>query len=526
MRGMTPVLSRGQMRAFDAHAIEACRVPSLLLMENAGRGAADVAVSELLGGDASGARAVVVCGTGNNGGDGMVIARRLAVHGAKPVVFLAGIAAKLTPDARANCDAWRGIGGDVVEIPEGPTADLAGALSSADLVVDALFGTGLTRAIDGHLADVVRAMGGGAAPVLAVDLPSGLDADTGVVLGVTVRADVTATFAHRKLGLLTPSGARWAGRVVVVDIGVPASLAAQLGPLRHLVGMIEPRDLGAWTSARAPGVHKNAAGHVLVVGGSEGRVGAPQLAARGAMRAGAGLATIATWPAAAASIDGQILEAMTLRIEPGKIGDAIDGAVAGKQAVVVGPGLGVGDDGRAVVERLLAAWHGPLVIDADALTILASRPRVPDRAVWPILTPHPGEAARLAKTTAQAIEADRFDSARGLASSTGAVVVLKGAHTVIAAPDGAMAVSPVACPALATAGSGDVLGGVIAALACSLAPFEAACAGVLLHGLAGEAWARAHGGADRGLLASEIADAIPTMDLRASAAREVPRARR
>jgi NAD(P)H-hydrate epimerase len=505
---MTPVLSRAQSQAFDAYAIETCKVPSLVLMENAGRGATDVLVTELLGGDATGARVAVVCGTGNNGGDGFVIARRLAVMGARPVVLLAGPADSLSHDARANCEAWRGIGGDVRDVSQAPLTPLGEAVATADVIVDALFGTGLSRPIEGHAAEVIGALGAARAPVLAVDLPSGLDADTGAVLGVAVRARVTATFAHRKLGLLTPTGACWAGKVVLVDIGVPGALAAPLGPT---VTMIEPADVVAWRTPRVPGAYKTAVGHVLIVGGSPGRVGAPQLTMRGALRAGAGLATILTWPSVASAIEGQILEAMTARIEPSRADELLKDALSGKHAVVAGPGLGVGPEERHVVERLLAAWRGPLVIDADALTMFAGDIRPLTGLAAAILTPHPGELARLSGSSITHIEGDRFKAAASAASSLGAVVVLKGAHTVVAAPDGRIAVSPVACPALATAGAGDVLSGVIAALACSLPPFEAACAGVMIHAMAGEAWSRAHGGADRGLLASEIADAIPTL---------------
>jgi NAD(P)H-hydrate epimerase len=291
-----------------------------------------------------------------------------------------------------------------------------------------------------------------------------------------------------------------------------------------VVAMIEPADVVAWRSPRAPGAYKTAVGHVLIVGGSPGRVGAPQLTMRGALRAGAGLATILTWPSVAAVIEGQILEAMTARIEPSRADELLKDALAGKHVVVAGPGLGVGPEERHVVERLLAAWRGPLVLDADALSMFAGDLRPLTGLTAAILTPHPGELARLSGASVTQIEGDRFKAAANAASSLRAVVVLKGAHTVIAAPDGRIAVSPVACPALATAGAGDVLSGVIAALACSLPPFEAACAGVMIHGLAGDAWSEAHGGSDRGLLASEIADAIPSLtSVSASAA---PTARR
>jgi hydroxyethylthiazole kinase-like uncharacterized protein yjeF len=492
------------MRAFDAQAIDHCRVPSLVLMENAGRGSTEVLVRELLPGKTAGARVVIVCGTGNNGGDGLVIARQLRVRGAEPVVLLAGDAQRVSRDAGANLDAWRGLGGELQTLaPEGGAAALSEAMAPADVVVDALFGTGLDRAIDGWLADLVRTMNASAAPRLAVDLPSGLDADTGVALGVAVQAQVTVTFAHYKLGLLTPNGARLAGRVRVVDIGVPGSLVGETAQ------MLEPADVARWISARPPGAYKTSAGHVVVIAGSAGKIGAPQLVARGAMRAGAGLATIVTWPDAATTIESHVLEVMTARIDPSRPCESVDAVVSGKQAMVIGPGFGLGDEARNVVEHVVGSWRGPIVVDADALTILASRPDALRVAKKAILTPHPGELARLLGKATAEVEADRFRAARDAVAVTQAVVVLKGAHTIIASPDGRLAVNPIACPALATAGSGDVLGGVVAAMSCSLPPFEAACAGVLTHALAGQEWSREHGEADRGMLASEIADRLP-----------------
>ncbi len=494
------------MRAFDAHAITQCSVPGVVLMENAGRGAADIVVRELYDGDVRGARPVIVCGAGNNGGDGLVIARHLFVRGASPVVFFAGNADRVTGDVKINFDAWRGIGGEVQWLPTGaPLSSLREALARGEVVVDALFGTGLDRPIEGWLVDVVLAMNAAPGRRFAVDLPSGLDADTGAALGVAVEAKMTATFGHYKLGLLTPSGASLAGRVHVVDIGVPASLAAHVGSAPQ---RLESADLDALLVARPPGAHKTSAGHVAVVAGSAGKIGAPQLVAHGALRAGAGVATIVTWPDAATAIETHVLEAMTARIDPAAIGESLDGILRGKHAVVIGPGLGLGDDARVAVEYVLATWQGPMVVDADALTMFAGRPSVLLAAKSAILTPHPGELARLLGKTVAQVEGDRFRAARELVAATGAVVVLKGAHSIIASPDSRLAVSPLACPVLATAGSGDVLGGIIGAMACSLSGYEAACAGVMLHALAGEAWSRAHANADRGMLASEIADSL------------------
>jgi hydroxyethylthiazole kinase-like uncharacterized protein yjeF len=503
---MTPALSKAQMRAFDAHAKTQCGIPSLLLMENAGRGATDVLVRELYSDDPRGARTVIVCGPGDNGGDGLVIARHLLVRGARPVVFFAGDPQKVSTDARANLEAYRGIGGEVQWLPpDEPLSPLTQVAARGEVVVDALFGTGLNRPLEGWRADVVQAMNAAAGPRFAVDLPSGLDADTGATLGVAVEAKVTATFAHYKLGLLTPTGASLAGRVRVVDIGVPPTIVAPGGFAQRL----EPSDLASFLLPRSLAAHKTSAGHVLVVAGSIGKVGAPQLVARGALRAGAGVATIATWPDAASAIESNVLEAMTARIDKSAIAESLDPILRGKHAVVVGPGLGMTDEARIAVEYVLAAWQGPIVVDADALTMFAGRPSVLLAAKNAILTPHPGELARLLGKTAAQVESDRFRSARELVAATGAVVVLKGAHTIVASPDSRMAVSPIACPALATAGSGDVLSGIVAAMACALPGFEAACAGVLLHALAGEAWSHAHANADRGMLASEIAEALP-----------------
>jgi NAD(P)H-hydrate epimerase len=508
---MKPVLSRAQMRAFDAHAIEQCGVPSLVLMENAGRGAADVLVRELCTGDATGTTVTIVCGIGNNGGDGLVAARRLAVCGAKATVVVVGDPERASPDARTNLEAFRRIGGEVFELARAPFSVLTNALDMADVVVDALFGTGLDRAIEGELGTVVAAINASRAKRFALDVPSGLDSDTGASLGVAVNAMCTATFGFPKLGLMTPSGALRAGRVHVVDIGVPASLASHVG---NSVQAMETGDVARWMTARSPGAYKGSAGHVLVLGGSPGKLGAPQLVARGALRAGAGLVTIAAGPVAAASIEARVLEVMTARIDPASVVESLDEVLKQKQVVVVGPGLGLDDDARAVVAHVLSVWSGPMVVDADALTLNAGKPSAFRQVTKAILTPHPGEAGRLLGRTTAEVEADRYRAARDLVGATGAVVVLKGAHTIVASPDSRVVVSPVSCPALATAGSGDVLSGIVAAMACSLSPFEAACAGVMLHALAGEAWSNAHGSADRGMLASEIAETLSALRFR------------
>jgi ADP-dependent NAD(P)H-hydrate dehydratase / NAD(P)H-hydrate epimerase len=502
---MIPVLSREQIRGFDKEAIERRSVPSLVLMENAGRNATDVLEREMLGGSARGKRVVVLCGTGNNGGDGFVIARHLLVRGARVSVEVAGSRDKLSRDAKANADAWMALGNLAESITDAKA--LASTLEGADVIVDALFGTGLDRPIEGLVRDVIEATHAASDRVFAVDIPSGLDAQTGAVLGVAIHAAHTATFAHHKLGLLTPSGAAHCGRVHVVDIGVPASLATA-----HAAELLEPSDISRLISPRAPDAHKYRAGHVGVLAGSSGKTGAALLVGRGALRAGAGAVTVATWHDALPSLQARVLEVMTTSLDALEkpLIEVAASFAAAKRAVVAGPGFGTDERAATAIRALLVGYDGNVVLDADALTLYSSRPgELASSRAKLILTPHAGEAARLLGTTSEAIESDRFTAATTLAKKSRAVVVLKGAHTLIVSPEGRIAISPIANPALATAGSGDVLAGIIGANACNMQPFDAACAGVYLHAAAANVWTA--GGRHRGLLASEIADQVPTV---------------
>ncbi|WP_394821887.1 NAD(P)H-hydrate dehydratase [Pendulispora albinea] len=544
---MIPVLSRAQMRAFDAHAIEVAKVPSIVLMENAGRGAAE-RILELLGeaprrepagaAGAAGAnarrapgaggaplaapddrrRVVIVCGAGNNGGDGFVVARHLWARGHRPSVFFCGKPDKLSQDARVQRDAWVGLGGAVKVLAQSSDLEVLKAeLGHAALVVDALFGTGLDRPIVGTSAEVIALLNAASAPRVALDIPSGLDSDTGVPLGPTFLADWTLTFAHPKLGLLTPSGLRHAGHVEVVGLGIPSDVPDQVG---YAAELIEQRDVAQWLSPRAADAHKYSAGHVAVLAGSAGKIGASLLVAHGALRAGAGAATIVTWPDAVDALQARVLEIMTAAIRPESIAASLDAALRSKRAVVLGPGFGFDEAAGSALGHVLATWRGPLVLDADAMTLLSSSrdgsgdpsrggsrefAKLLDSPSSRILTPHAGELGRLLGTSSDAIEADRFHAATEAARRTGSVVLLKGAHSVIASPTGRMVLNVRGTPALGTAGSGDVLAGIIGALASHLEPLEAACAGAYLHAEAGRV---AADGSDRGIVASEIADGV------------------
>jgi hydroxyethylthiazole kinase-like uncharacterized protein yjeF len=524
---MIPVLSRAQMRAYDRYAIETCHVPGVVLMENAGRGAADV-ISAMIdprweraktpGNRPThplSARVVVVCGAGNNGGDGYVVARHLYARGADVEVFLVGTSEKVTGESRINHDAYIDLGGKFTELPAGVTLEpLRIALDSADFAVDAIFGTGLDRPVREHVADAIALLNeakigrpGGKPKIIALDVPSGLDADSGAPLGTAVQADDTITFGHLKVGLLTPAGARLSGRIHVVDLGVPDRLIVPM--VGHIAEVLEEETIGSYFTAREASVHKHQAGNVLVVAGSPGKLGAAFLAGNAAMRAGAGLVTLCTWPESKAALEARVVELMTARLDPDRIAGSLDEALAGKRAVAVGPGLGLDERAKIAVDHVVLGWDGVKIVDADALTLFVGRAEALAKARGHlILTPHPGELGRLLGRDGRAIEQDRFGAVREAVQLTRATVVLKGARTIIATPDKRMFICMAGNPVLATAGSGDVLTGIVTAFACHLSPEQAASAGVLVHALAGDLW-RSRTGSDRGMLASEIAALVP-----------------
>jgi hydroxyethylthiazole kinase-like uncharacterized protein yjeF len=505
---MRPVLSRDQVRAVDAHAIDVCKVPGVVLMENAGRGAAELVEARL----GTGGVACIVCGGGNNGGDGYVVGRQLLVRGRAVRVFAAANRQKLTGDAAVAHDAFIGVGGRVEAVTDGDFAALEEALASARVVVDALLGTGLDREVSGFFRALIERINGARAHRVALDLPSGLDANTGQPLGVAVRAHDTVTFAAAKLGLVTSRGAEYAGAVTVKDIGVPRSVIAAVGASARI---IERHDVASYLVRRGVSAHKGSAGRLLAVAGSEGKTGAALLVARGALRAGAGTATLVAFPAAADALDLRVLEEMTARLDENDVEGSLDRVLANAGSVVIGPGMGLDDRARRVALHVVMNHQGTVVVDADALTHLAGAPSSLAslaRAKGPrVLTPHPGEMARLLGTKVDDIERDRFAAVKRAADESGAVVLLKGANTLIASSGELPVVNPTGGPALATAGSGDVLSGIIGALIVGTGDaFHAACAGAYVHGLSANEWSEKTG-ADRGLLAHEIADGLPAV---------------
>jgi NAD(P)H-hydrate epimerase len=499
------------MRAVDRWAIEERGVPSLQLMERAGEGLAALAAEVAPQG-----RLAVVCGKGNNGGDGLVAARVLRAQGREVDVVLTGDPADLSGDPAENLRRLPGeppycFTPGVTAAPGrlSDTAELRRRLDGASAVIDALLGTGFAGAPHGAVAEAIRVIDESGLPVVAADVPSGVDASTGAVEGVAVRAAATATFHLPKVGLYVSPGKRRAGRVRVVDIGIPPD-----APMEAAVGLILP-SVRDEVPRRGAGSTKFSEGAVLVAGGSRGLTGAPCLASEAAARAGAGYVTACVPGSLSLVFEVRLLEAMTRALpdSDGALGpDAVEPvleACGRADALVLGPGLGKAD-GAGELARAVAARAGlPLLLDADGLNAHAGRlHELAQRGAPTVLTPHAGELARLLQTDSKTVESARLHHARAAAAASRAVVVLKGDDTIVAEPGGRAAVNPGGTPGLATAGTGDVLSGVTGAmLVKGLDPFTAACAGVWLHSDAG-ARAAVERGPD-GMIARDVIEALP-----------------
>jgi NAD(P)H-hydrate epimerase len=513
---LTPLLDAAEMRALDRWAIEERGVGSLDLMERAGAGVAR-AVERI----APDGQVAVVCGKGNNGGDGLVVARLLREAGREVTVVCVAPPSDFTGNARANLER---LPGEEPLVAEEDGQIVENALAGATVVVDALLGTGFQGEPRGAVAMAIEAVNAAAAPVVSVDLPSGVNASTGVASGAAVRAAATVSFHAAKPGLWIAPGKAHAGEVEMLDIGIPhrSEIAFDLrsadrpAPAATTIGLIEPSVLAVLPRRRASST-KFSSGHVLIAGGSRGLTGAPRMAAQAAMRAGAGYVTAcvpASLQAILASAGPPELMTRGLPDEDGGVTAAAVASVLEATerggALALGPGLGRGAGVVAFARELARTAKVALVLDADGLNAHAGcLSELTAREAPTVLTPHAGELGRLLEVGSEEIERERLRHVRKAAERTQAVVVLKGDDTLIAEPSGLVAVSPGGTPALATAGTGDVLTGVIAALlAAGLDPFTAAAAGVWLHAEAGRQAARRQGAAE-GVVASDVIAALP-----------------
>lgn len=492
------ILDAAQMRNIDQRATERFGVPSIVLMENAAIAVVDALFEHYPDSE----RVAIFCGTGANGGDGFAVARHLENRGVVPVVIIVGARASIHGDALTNLTVCERIGIPIYDIRNGDEVETVLAhASDADVLVDAIFGTGLNRAPSGIHADVIRDIAELRIPVIAVDLPSGANASSKEPFDPCVQAEVTVTFAAPKICHVFEPAALYCGEVIVADITIPeAAVEDELVTL----ALITPKDVQPHVAPRLASTHKGTYGHVGIIAGSPGRSGAAVLSARGAIRIGAGLVSVMTDAETAKLVHAGSIESMTYS------GSDVQEFLANKSAALVGPGLADDDRAWKHTRALVNAIELPLVIDASGLNAFALRANeLNPRGLPRIITPHPGELARLLGSgTAASINADRIGSAREAARITQCVVVLKGHQTLIAEPAGSVFVNPTGNPGMAAGGMGDVLAGMIAALiARGTDPLDAACAAVYLHGLAGDIVKEQLG--DTGLTAMDVADRIP-----------------
>ncbi len=518
------ILNAEQMREADRRTIKDIGIASLVLMENAGRQV--VAAIESLYPDLGERRVAIVCGKGNNGGDGFVVARTLRQRRVDVSVFVIGKVTEIKGDARINLEILGRIGQNVVEVADETAWELHGAeITGHDLIIDAMFGIGLSAPLTGFYETVVADLNEGGVPIVSIDMPSGMSADTSDLIGAAIDATVTVALGAPKLPLVLPPAESKSGEVVVADIGIPADVFDQLeGPRIELLTREQMRPL---IPARAVDAHKGDFGRVVVVAGSVGKAGAAVLCAQGAMRSGAGLVTVASPRSCQPTIAAHAVEYMTEGLDETPDGTVHFSAVAAvigidADVIVAGPGLGRGEGVTTFVRELLDKYDGPLVLDADALNAFADEPSllVGREGRDLIITPHPGEMARLVGCSVDDLQADRIGLATDFAKRHKLYVVLKGYRTLVVTPDEKVFVNPTGCAGMATGGTGDVLAGMLAAWLAQLLDAEAACRlAVYLHGSAGEL-----ADADNGevsMTASDLVDHISDAILGLTARRRV-----
>ncbi len=489
---MKKIATAEEMHRLDMAAIEEGGIPGMLLMENAAVGILRV-IRDALGVDLRQRKFIIVCGRGNNGGDGYALARHLFNRGADVRILSFGPIAELKGDAAQNARIYQNIGGSILELRQGGAIP---ELPSTDLIVDALLGTGLTGSAKGPIARAIEWVNSRPEPVLSVDIPSGVESDTGLAHGPAVQANWTVTMGLLKRGLVLPPGRDLAGKITIANISLPPRV--RVGTHIHF-NLLERTDIQAMCPKRAATAHKGDCGRAFVLAGSPGMTGAAALCSQATLRIGAGLVILGIPTGLNPILEVKLTEVMTRRLAENAEGclcpealPTIEEIVSWADVVGIGPGLSQHPDTEHTVRTLLAAIKKPLVIDADGLNVLGREMEFAGMLpAGSILTPHPGEFSRLCGKPISHILAHRVDLVAEKAAAWGAVLVLKGSPTIIADPGGEVYCNPTGGPALATGGSGDVLTGMILGLlAQGCPPVHAACAGVYLHGLAGDIAAR------------------------------------
>ncbi|NLJ25719.1 MAG: NAD(P)H-hydrate dehydratase [Firmicutes bacterium] len=506
------LLTAAQMRAVDTHVIENVGIPGMILMENAGRQVAEVAATFLEAG--KGRKVSILTGKGNNGGDGLVAARYLHNLGYRVRVFLLARSREFTADTLANYQICGQLGIDLQEVDEKYLPKLRFCLSLTDLIIDACLGTGIKGPPQGIVDQVIKLVNDLEKPVLAVDVPSGVDATTGEVLGSCIRAAMTVTLAAPKTGLFAYPGAGYVGKLYVANIGIPPYVL----DMASQGALLEAPLVKRFLPERPPSGHKGTFGHVLILAGSVGMTGAATLAAKSALRSGAGLVSLGIPTSLNDILEVKLTEAMTIPLPETQNRSLsiealpmIQARVRHMDALILGPGLSQDPSTGQLVETLLQDVSCPVVLDADGLNLVARLGVLEKRtnASCPlVITPHPGEMARLLGCSIQEVEADRVAAAQNAAELYRCTVVLKGAGTIVAAPEGDFWINTTGNVGMATGGTGDVLSGIIGALLAAGAPLEkAAGIGVYIHGLAGDLALQARD--EISLIAGDLIEALP-----------------
>jgi NAD(P)H-hydrate epimerase len=507
------IVTAQEMKEMDRLTIESFGIPGIVLMENAARGATDALFRHFP--NVHNMKVGVAAGRGNNGGDGFVVARYLSNAGVSVGVYLLSGREKVRGDAAANLK--------LLDRMKVPVHEIAGVdafrsyqdgMKNCDLWVDAMLGTGLASQVRGLFEQMIALLNGGGAPVLSVDIPSGLDSDTGKPRGSCVRATVTVTFGLPKIGHVVFPGLEFVGKLEVVDIGIPPDVVDEVAPNHYLLTRSMIR--GAFR-ARDAQSHKGSTGHLLVIGGSPGKTGAAIMTSQAAMRVGAGLVTLGLPESLNVAAESHLIEVMTEPLPENadhtlglSAHQKVLRQLGSKNVLAIGPGMGTAKSTRNLVRRLIQTSKIPVVIDADGLNALVGGLSFLRKLKVPVvLTPHPGEMARLVGKTASKIQKNRIGEARRFSANYGVHLVLKGARTVIAHPDGAVFVNPTGNPGMASGGMGDVLTGIISGLMVQGIPvWEAVNAGVYLHGCAADALVRRMG--PTGFLASDLMALLPS----------------